>query len=163
MRDPRHLRLLPCRRRRRHSCLCHRRRRHLTATTAAAAVHCTATGQIIVKRILTWAHVKSCEKNTNEEDFLSFRFLNLTFVSCATKEIASLKPSFFIKSVGKKNLIQISTNKKEVFWTYDWFLLADMTKKDTLKLDYSLLDDSKLESLGLWWLKRVVRTYYLYA
>ena len=62
-------------------------------------------------------------------------------------------------SVDKKILIQISTNKKEVFWTYDWFLLADMTKKDTLKLDYSLLDDSKLESLGLWWLKRVVRTY----
>ena len=62
-------------------------------------------------------------------------------------------------SVDKKNLIQISTNKKEVFWTYDWFLRADMTKKDTLKLDYSLLDDSKLESLGLWWLKRVVRTY----
>ena len=62
-------------------------------------------------------------------------------------------------SVDKKKLIQISTNKKEVFWTYDWFLLADMTKKDTLKLDYSLLDDSKLESLGLWWLKRVVRTY----
>jgi hypothetical protein len=58
-------------------------------------VHCTATGQIIVKRILTWAHVKSCEKNTNEEDFLSFRFLNLTFVSCATKEMASLKLSFF--------------------------------------------------------------------
>ena len=50
-------------------------------------------------------------------------------------------------SVDKKILIQISTNKKEVFWTYDWFLLADMTKKDTLKLDYSLLDDSKLESL----------------
>jgi hypothetical protein len=72
------------------------------ATADAAAVHCTATGQIIVKRILTWAHVKSCEKNTNEEDFLSFRFLNLTFVSCATKEMASLKLSFFSSCQGVK-------------------------------------------------------------
>ena len=46
-----------------------------------------------------------------------------------------------------------------VFWKFDWFLHADMEKKDILKLDYSLVDDSKLESLGLWWLKRVVRTY----
>ena len=60
------------------------------------------------------------------------------------------------KNKSKSKFRPIRKNYFEVlidFYTLTW------GKKDTLKLDYSLLDDSKLESLGLWWLKRVVRTY----
>ena len=50
--------------------------------TSATSPATTLTGQIIVKRILTWAHVKPCEKNTNEEDFkvkdFSTQHLSLT-------------------------------------------------------------------------------------
>ena len=60
------------------------------------------------------------------------------------------------KNKSKSKFRPISKNYFELL--IDLYTLT-CGKKDTLKLDYSLLDDSKLESLGLWWLKRVVRTY----
>ena len=56
--------------------------RHDVTRPQTSAAASPTTGQIIVKRILTWAHVKPCEKNTNEEDFkvkdFSTQHLSLT-------------------------------------------------------------------------------------
>ena len=59
------------------------------------------------------------------------------------KEFPSLNVSFShdtIVHILKSQWIKwMSTNKKAVFWNFDWFLSADMTKKETFKLGSSLV------------------------
>ena len=69
-----------------------------------------------------------------------FRKEKLFSNSLRYKELLSFKVSFSHQfSMLKSIKIWISTNKKAVFWNFDWFLHTGLTKKYTYKLGYPLV------------------------